>query len=537
MATLRQVFDLVKRYHSPVHLNVETKVEAGAPSETAPREQFVQVTAQEVRDAGFLDRVTIQSFDWGSLMRMHEVEPRLPLVALVVPDFLQVGQPGTSPWLGGIDIDDFDGDWIRAARSFGASAVSPVHGNPQDGKVTDPNYVPFTTRAVVSEAHRLGMKVIPWTVDDPPTMNKLIDDGVDGLITDFPDRLREVLRKRGFAVPQGTPSPFDVEAHRGGRAYRPENTLPAFRYALANPDVSTLELDTGVTQDGELVVAHDRIVSPRVCRDTHPARPGDPEFPYVGDLIHQLTLQQIRTLDCGSVPQPNLPNQVLVPGAGMPTLDQVFAAVRQSGRRDIGLNIETKLSPLAPDDTLAPRPFAALLVHAIRDAGFERRATIQSFDWRSIIAAHDLDPRIETVALVWQYGRAECASLADECSLRAVYDDPSVKSPWTAGLDWWASQDLAELANEAGAGIVSANWQVHDPDQGTVTSDDWYLKENPEYFHGPPVAGLHAAGLRVIPYTIDDEPTMDRVIGLGVDGIISDDHEALIRAAMRAGLR
>jgi glycerophosphoryl diester phosphodiesterase len=106
MPTLRQVFDLVKRYHSPVHLNVETKVEAGAPNETAPREQFVQVAAKEIRDAGFLKRVTIQSFDWGSLMRMHEVEPRLPLVALITPEFAQVGQPGKSPWLGGLDVDE-----------------------------------------------------------------------------------------------------------------------------------------------------------------------------------------------------------------------------------------------------------------------------------------------------------------------------------------------------------------------------------------------------------------------------------------------
>ena len=202
MPTLRQVFDLVERYHTDdVKLNIEDKVEVAAPQETAPSEQFVQVTAAEIRKAGFLKRVTIQSFDWGTLMRMRQVEPRLPLVALTEPDFQQVGQPGKSVWLGGLDIDDFGGSPVRAAKSFGAAALSPVHGNPQGGTVNDPNYVPFTTKALVDEAHAAGMKVIPWTIDDPATINKLIDDGVDGLITDYPDRLREVLAARGLPLP------------------------------------------------------------------------------------------------------------------------------------------------------------------------------------------------------------------------------------------------------------------------------------------------------------------------------------------------
>ena len=149
-----------------------------------------------------LKQVTIQSFDWGSLMRMRTVEPRLPLVALTNYDFLQTGQPGASPWLGGIDIDDFGGDPLKAIKSFGAAAFSPVHGFPQNGKVTDPGYRPYVTKTMVDEAHRLGLKVIPWTVDDEPTMNKLIDDGVDGLITDYPDRLRSVLADRGFTLPK-----------------------------------------------------------------------------------------------------------------------------------------------------------------------------------------------------------------------------------------------------------------------------------------------------------------------------------------------
>ena len=207
MLQLHEVFDLAKeRGAHDVRFNIETKVEAGAPSETAPREQFVQVVAAEVRRAGVADRVSIQSFDWGALMRMREVAPELPIVALTNGDFLQTGQPGASPWLGGIDVDDFGGSLVAAAHSFGADAISPVHGNPQNGGVGQPGYTPYTTKKMVHDAHKVGMKVIPWTVNDTPTMNALIDAGVDGLITDYPDRLRTVLEERKFDLPQQYPA-------------------------------------------------------------------------------------------------------------------------------------------------------------------------------------------------------------------------------------------------------------------------------------------------------------------------------------------
>ncbi|MEU5691017.1 glycerophosphodiester phosphodiesterase family protein [Actinosynnema sp. NPDC020468] len=199
MPTLAEVFGLARSYRAwDVRFNVETKVEAAAPEETAPREQFVAVTRREVLRSGFLANVTIQSFDWGTLQLWRRTDPRFRLVALTQPEFFRPG----SPWTGGLDPADFGGSPARAARTFGAVAISPVHGNPQDGKVTDPGYVPFTTKAMVEDAHRNGMKVIPWTVDDPATIGKLIDDGVDGLITDYPDRLRTILQERGFRLPR-----------------------------------------------------------------------------------------------------------------------------------------------------------------------------------------------------------------------------------------------------------------------------------------------------------------------------------------------
>ncbi|OZD79877.1 glycerophosphodiester phosphodiesterase [Rhodococcus sp. 05-339-2] len=203
MPTLTEVLNLVKSADaSGVKLNVETKVEAGSPTETAPREQFVDTVLGTVRDAGMLDRITVQSFDWGALTLVRDAEPEVPVVALTNGDFLQVGQDGASPWLGGIDIDDFGGDAIAAIDSFGASAYSPVQGTPQNGKVGDPDFELYVTQDMVNSAHERGIRVIPWTVDDPDTMRALMDLGVDGLITDYPDRLRAVMSERGLSLPE-----------------------------------------------------------------------------------------------------------------------------------------------------------------------------------------------------------------------------------------------------------------------------------------------------------------------------------------------
>ncbi|MDO8213337.1 glycerophosphodiester phosphodiesterase family protein [Conexibacter sp. CPCC 206217] len=534
--TLRQVFDLVNRYGAPVRLNVETKYEAGT-TETQPLELFVQALARETRRAGLLGRVTHQSFAWAALRRMRQVEPRIPIVALMEPYRRLDGslRANYRTWLD-LDPAGYGGDLVRAAASFRPNAISPVHAYQQNGSVSDPDYTPFVTRASVSEAHRLGMDVIPWTVDDPATMGKLIDDGADGMITDYPDRLRAVLRARRYKLPAGTPSPFDVQAHRGGRAYNPENTLAAFGWALDQPDVSTLELDTVVTRDDQLVVAHDLVVNGALCADTAPVRAGDRQFPYVGRPFRELTLAQVRTLDCGKAGG-GFPTQQPAPGERVPTLRQVLALVNGSDRDDVRLNVETKLSPLVPFQGTTPEAHAKLVVNELKRAGLTKRATLQSFDWRTLLVARRLDRRLQTVALVWQYGPAECVTLADECSLQALYGDPSVKSPWTGGLDWWRDQDLGKLVRRAGASVVSANWQVHDPDQVAAPNDDWYLRTDPSYFHGPDVAGLHRQGLKAIPYTLDDPATIQRAIDLGVDGVISDDPLTLIAVAKQNGLR
>ncbi|MFJ4323124.1 glycerophosphodiester phosphodiesterase family protein [Streptomyces tricolor] len=204
MVELRDVLNLVKRYRARgVRLNVETKVEAGAPEQTAPREVFVRRVYEEIHRSGIERQVTVQSFDWGALRVMHRLAPKWPLVALTNYDFLQVGKDGASPWLGGIDADDYGGDFVRAAATLpGVTTLSPNYGFPQGGKVGDPGFRFYSDAAMVAAAHARGLTVVPWTCDDPATVEALMDLGVDGIITDHPDRVRRIMAERGMPLPR-----------------------------------------------------------------------------------------------------------------------------------------------------------------------------------------------------------------------------------------------------------------------------------------------------------------------------------------------
>ncbi|MFI6086064.1 glycerophosphodiester phosphodiesterase family protein [Streptomyces sp. NPDC051217] len=209
MLELKDVLNLVKSYKAnQVKLNIETKVEAGAPEQTAPRELFVRRVFEEIHRSGIEKQVTIQSFDWGSLKEMHKLAPKYPLVALTNYDFLQVGMDGASPWLGGIDADDYDGDLVKAASAVpGVTAISPNYGFPQSGTIADPDFRFYPDKKMISDAHKSGLKVIPWTCDDPATIEALLDMGIDGIITDYPDRVRDIMAERGMRLPKAYHAP------------------------------------------------------------------------------------------------------------------------------------------------------------------------------------------------------------------------------------------------------------------------------------------------------------------------------------------
>jgi glycerophosphoryl diester phosphodiesterase len=510
MPRLADVFALARRYGAKdVQFNIETKLDPTQPGDTLAPEPFARAVIAEITQAHAVKNSMLQSFDWRTLKVSESVLPSLRRVALAQPATIY---PGT-PWTAGIPI--------KSSKPFDDGSLAAVVADQLNADILSP-VASATTPRLVSSAHDHDLPVIPWTVNDKASMAAIIDLGVDGLISDYPDRLREVLAAKRMDLPEPIASPFDVEAHRGGRGVRPENTLASFSYALDH-HVTTLELDTGVTKDGVLVVSHNRNINGVHCVG-----------PYAGQLIKDLTLAQIKQMDCGHT-DPGFPDQVPSGVQRMPTLQEVFDLVKSHGDEQVRFNIETKISPLV-DDTVPYDQFTAKLVQAIQANDLQDRAMIQSFDWRTIMLSKKLDPSIETVALVWQFAGNDCHNLADECSLEAVMGDPSVKSPWTGGLDWWKYQDLGKLVRAAHADVVSSNWQVHDPNLGTVDSPDWYLKQDPAMYHGPTVPQLQDKGLRVVPYTVNDEATMQRVIELGVDGIISDFPERLQLVAARNGL-
>ena len=137
------------------------------------------------------DRTTLQSFDWRTLRHAQKVAPEIKTVCLTVQqpgdDNIQVGQPGPSPLLAGLDVDDFGGSLPRLVKAAGCAVWSP---NARDLKP-----------GAVAEAHAQGLTVVPWTVNEESAMNALAESGVDGIITDYPDRLRRVLARRGVTLP------------------------------------------------------------------------------------------------------------------------------------------------------------------------------------------------------------------------------------------------------------------------------------------------------------------------------------------------
>src|ERR1700683_918411 len=142
----------------------------------------------------------------------------------------------------------------------------------------------------------------------------------------------------------GSAMAFDIEAHRGGRALFPENTLQSFANALSM-GVNTLELDIGVTQDGAIVVSHERGLNPDLARAADGVYVAPPGIPFV-----QLRLEEVRKYDVGQIRPGSayaaqFPDQRPVPGTRIPTLKEVFDLVRKSGDRHVRFNIETKIDP------------------------------------------------------------------------------------------------------------------------------------------------------------------------------------------------
>jgi glycerophosphoryl diester phosphodiesterase len=194
---LADVFALVRKSgNREVRFNIETKIDPTQPDSTVAPEAFAAALIEVIRAAGMESRTTIQSFDWRTLVQARKLAPEIGIVALTDQqpgeDTMEVGKPGASVWLGGFDVDDHGGSVPKTVKALGATVWSPhaLDLNP----------------ALVAEAQALGLAVIPWTVNEPEHMERALALGIDGLITDQPDRLRGVLQAKGMAVPSPTPA-------------------------------------------------------------------------------------------------------------------------------------------------------------------------------------------------------------------------------------------------------------------------------------------------------------------------------------------
>lgn len=295
---------------------------------------------------------------------------------------------------------------------------------------------------------------------------------------------------------------FDLQGHRGARGLMPENTLPAFALALSL-GVTTLEMDIVITQDGHLVVSHDPVLNPNIVRG--------PDAKYVtsGQAINTLTLAQVRSLDVGRI-QPgtryaaSFAQQQAVDGTRMPLLTEVFALVKRAGNTQVRFDIETKMSPLKPHETLPPAEFARALIAVIRESGMAERATIQSFDWRSLQVVQKEAPEIATVYLTAQQPFLD--------NVGATSPEPS---PWTAGFRYAEHGSVPKLVHAAGGRI----WAPFFGD-----------------LDGAKLAQAKALGLTVVPWTVNNPADMNRLMDMGVDGLISDRPDLVREEMKRRGM-
>ena len=291
---------------------------------------------------------------------------------------------------------------------------------------------------------------------------------------------------------------FDLQGHRGTRGLAPENTLAAFERAL-EIGVTTLEMDAAITADGIVVISHDPALNPAITRDAQgrwlQAR---------GPLIKSTTLAELQTFDVGRIDPSSaygrqFPAQRARDGERLPTLAAVFARVKELGADSVRFDIETKVFPTRPEETLAPEAFVRTLLAVIREAGMTGRVIIQSFDWRTLQIVQKLEPGMETMYL----------------TIRSRDFDTLNGGTWTAGLLLGDFPSVAHMVNSAGGTIWAPAFQ-------NLTAAD--------------LKSAQQLGLKIVPWTVNETADADRLIAWGVDGIISDYPDRVREVMQRRGL-
>lgn len=292
---------------------------------------------------------------------------------------------------------------------------------------------------------------------------------------------------------------FDLEAHRGGRDVRPENTLYSYAYAI-ELGATSIECDMQLTKDGQIVMSHNPILNSDITRDENGNYIKNNKYD-----IRLMTVDELKKFDVG-VMDPNCGEYYDLHGktqftydAKIPTLEELMQLIQSYGDKNIVLNIETKSYPdpasAGYKNNADPKKFVEVFNNIVKKYNMEDRVVLQSFDWQTLIEMKKLNPNISTSAL-WQeqpsWGR-------DSESLRRY---EKKKSPWLGGLDIKDYQgNPVKAAHAIGADIIS-------PYYTEISKQD--------------VDEAHSLGMKVVPWTVNNEKDMNMLLDMGVDGIISD---------------
>ena len=277
---------------------------------------------------------------------------------------------------------------------------------------------------------------------------------------------------------------FDLHGHRGARGLRPENTIPAFQEAI-RLGMNTLELDTVLTKEKNLIIHHDTHTNPVLCmgRDNK-------AVPYLP--IDSLTVADLKTYDCGKLKNPKFERQIPVPDTQLITLTELFQYIKAQESKEPGLkglrfNIETKFPEKFSPELV--HEFARIIVIQISGAGMENRSIVQSFHTPILPIIKKLNPKIQTSAL---YAPTIFQGIQLKLGIRSVIQN-----------------EILEDANKMGAEIISPYF---------LYVDQSFIKK------------AQNLNLKVIPWTVNEKTEMLRLMGLGVDGLISDYPDLLIES-------
>lgn len=280
---------------------------------------------------------------------------------------------------------------------------------------------------------------------------------------------------------------FDLQGHRGARGLLPENTLAAFQKAL-DLGVDTIECDMAITKDGVVVIHHDLWLNPDITRG-----PDGKWLEGRGPAISELTFAELQKYDVGRIKPgtdyaKTFSAQQPVDGARIPRLADLFDLVKKSGNSRVGFDCETKVSPLERAATRPVEEFTRMAIAEIRKAGMATRTMVQSFDWSTLQQIQKEAPEIRTMYLSSPRTLAITAGGAP--------------SPWLAGFN------PEQHGGSVPKAVKAANGKIWAPNQTYLTP--------------ALLAEARALGIIVIPWTVNETAMMNKLLDMGVDGIISD---------------